>query len=99
MRSRTDWQRGGGAWRSPPRVRRLILTSQSTVSSLWALPLTEAQDRLSSVSYTHLRAHETPEHLVCRLLLEKKKQKYQHTSKEFATISNNKKYRTQKQTT
>src|SRR5678815_5842909 len=23
-----------------------------------------------SVSYTHLRAHETPEHLVCRLLLE-----------------------------
>src|SRR5678815_5702074 len=28
-----------------------------------------------SVSYTHLRAHETPEHLVCRLLLEKKKTK------------------------
>eukprot|EP00658_Telonema_sp_P-2_P064553 TRINITY_DN53617_c0_g1_i1.p1 TRINITY_DN53617_c0_g1~~TRINITY_DN53617_c0_g1_i1.p1 ORF type:complete len:100 (-),score=22.98 TRINITY_DN53617_c0_g1_i1:68-367(-) len=27
----------------------------------------------SAVSYTHLRAHETPEHLVCRLLLEKKK--------------------------
>ncbi len=25
--------------------------------------------------YTHLRAHETPEHLVCRLLLEKKKKK------------------------
>src|SRR5678815_4323527 len=24
----------------------------------------------NSVSYTHLRAHETPEHLVCRLLLE-----------------------------
>eukprot|EP00658_Telonema_sp_P-2_P027552 TRINITY_DN21256_c0_g1_i2.p1 TRINITY_DN21256_c0_g1~~TRINITY_DN21256_c0_g1_i2.p1 ORF type:complete len:128 (-),score=12.53 TRINITY_DN21256_c0_g1_i2:61-444(-) len=29
--------------------------------------------RLHPVSYTHLRAHETPEHLVCRLLLEKKK--------------------------
>src|SRR5678815_4614790 len=28
---------------------------------------------LEAVSYTHLRAHETPEHLVCRLLLEKKK--------------------------
>src|SRR5678815_3852536 len=28
---------------------------------------------LVAVSYTHLRAHETPEHLVCRLLLEKKK--------------------------
>ena len=29
-------------------------------------------DLLNPVSYTHLRAHETPEHLVCRLLLEKK---------------------------
>ncbi len=28
---------------------------------------------VKTVSYTHLRAHETPEHLVCRLLLEKKK--------------------------
>src|SRR5674536_78391 len=27
--------------------------------------------RHGAVSYTHLRAHETPEHLVCRLLLEK----------------------------
>src|SRR5674536_137206 len=27
---------------------------------------------LDPVSYTHLRAHETPEHLVCRLLLETK---------------------------
>src|SRR5678816_3298940 len=26
--------------------------------------------RAEAVSYTHLRAHETPEHLVCRLLLE-----------------------------
>ena len=31
--------------------------------------------RHGAVSYTHLRAHETPEHLVCRLLLEKKKSK------------------------
>src|SRR5678815_3011636 len=28
--------------------------------------------RLHQQYYTHLRAHETPEHLVCRLLLEKK---------------------------
>ena len=28
---------------------------------------------LIAVSYTHLRAHETSAHLVCRLLLEKKK--------------------------
>eukprot|EP00658_Telonema_sp_P-2_P024915 TRINITY_DN20024_c0_g1_i2.p1 TRINITY_DN20024_c0_g1~~TRINITY_DN20024_c0_g1_i2.p1 ORF type:complete len:180 (+),score=35.65 TRINITY_DN20024_c0_g1_i2:2-541(+) len=34
-----------------------------------------------AVSYTHLRAHETPEHLVCRLLLEKKnKQKKKNKS-------------------
>ena len=29
--------------------------------------------RIIPVSYTHLRAHETSLHLVCRLLLEKKK--------------------------
>eukprot|EP00658_Telonema_sp_P-2_P065158 TRINITY_DN54479_c0_g1_i1.p1 TRINITY_DN54479_c0_g1~~TRINITY_DN54479_c0_g1_i1.p1 ORF type:complete len:127 (+),score=33.30 TRINITY_DN54479_c0_g1_i1:130-510(+) len=37
------------------------------------------------VSYTHLRAHETPEHLVCRLLLEKKKHKQLSTS-SYASI-------------
>ena len=34
--------------------------------------------KLGPVSYTHLRAHETPEHLVCRLLLEKKKKQDTH---------------------
>src|SRR5678816_1720465 len=33
--------------------------------------LSRARDT-QTVTYTHLRAHETPEHLVCRLLLEKK---------------------------
>src|SRR5678816_130168 len=33
----------------------------------------DLMDCYEAVSYTHLRAHETPEHLVCRLLLEKKK--------------------------
>ena len=37
-----------------------------------------AKEVCGAVSYTHLRAHETPEHLVCRLLLEKKKLKYTH---------------------
>ena len=32
---------------------------------------------LATVSYTHLRAHETDSYLVCRLLLEKKKIKKQ----------------------
>eukprot|EP00658_Telonema_sp_P-2_P016436 TRINITY_DN16380_c0_g1_i1.p1 TRINITY_DN16380_c0_g1~~TRINITY_DN16380_c0_g1_i1.p1 ORF type:complete len:395 (-),score=85.56 TRINITY_DN16380_c0_g1_i1:115-1299(-) len=37
----------------------------------------ESQSKMyEAVSYTHLRAHETPEHLVCRLLLEKKKKKH-----------------------
>src|SRR5678815_873008 len=35
----------------------------------------ERYNNIIPVSYTHLRAHETPEHLVCRLLLEKKKKK------------------------
>ena len=35
------------------------------------------------VSYTHLRAHETPEHLVCRLLLEKKKKKRKKKKKKI----------------
>ena len=33
----------------------------------------ENVSRTESVSYTHLRAHETDSYLVCRLLLEKKK--------------------------
>ena len=43
---------------------------------LWGLVQKERQMisilPVMPVSYTHLRAHETPEHLVCRLLLEKK---------------------------
>ena len=34
---------------------------------------------IDSVSYTHLRAHETVLDLVCRLLLEKKQQYYKTT--------------------
>eukprot|EP00658_Telonema_sp_P-2_P041395 TRINITY_DN29602_c0_g1_i1.p2 TRINITY_DN29602_c0_g1~~TRINITY_DN29602_c0_g1_i1.p2 ORF type:complete len:110 (-),score=16.33 TRINITY_DN29602_c0_g1_i1:5-334(-) len=42
---------------------------------------------LIPVSYTHLRAHETPEHLVCRLLLEKKK-KTKKKKKEYIKHKN-----------
>src|SRR5660397_280666 len=41
--------------------------------SLW--PLKCLYICCKTVSYTHLRAHETKANLVCRLLLEKKKQK------------------------
>src|SRR5678815_4137789 len=49
---------------------RICLGRESNIQCLitfdfWA-------DDAETVSYTHLRAHETPEHLVCRLLLEKK---------------------------
>ena len=33
----------------------------------------DVQKDFITVSYTHLRAHETDSYLVCRLLLEKKK--------------------------
>src|SRR5678815_5854555 len=48
------------------------LLTQSTFSSV-SQPV--GSQHTHPVSYTHLRAHETPEHLVCRLLLEKKKMK------------------------
>ena len=62
-------------------VFNAIRTEGSGIYSLAAAPfIPVALDRQllpngmgMSVSYTHLRAHETPEHLVCRLLLEKKK--------------------------
>eukprot|EP00658_Telonema_sp_P-2_P064082 TRINITY_DN52951_c0_g1_i1.p1 TRINITY_DN52951_c0_g1~~TRINITY_DN52951_c0_g1_i1.p1 ORF type:complete len:120 (-),score=15.19 TRINITY_DN52951_c0_g1_i1:53-412(-) len=52
--------------------------SAGSVGGGYAHPMTGTVTHISesggmTVSYTHLRAHETPEHLVCRLLLEKKK--------------------------
>eukprot|EP00658_Telonema_sp_P-2_P077726 TRINITY_DN7096_c0_g1_i3.p1 TRINITY_DN7096_c0_g1~~TRINITY_DN7096_c0_g1_i3.p1 ORF type:complete len:105 (-),score=27.34 TRINITY_DN7096_c0_g1_i3:73-387(-) len=49
------------------------LTLERTKVQALSEELENPQNYLRSVSYTHLRAHETPEHLVCRLLLEKKK--------------------------
>ena len=39
------------------------------------IALAKANEVAEAVSYTHLRAHETTLHLVCRLLLEKKKKR------------------------
>src|SRR5674536_229291 len=63
---------GGQNWRRDPQAAQQMFAVFSTMRQLHELLwyLTEAP-----VSYTHLRAHETPEHLVCRLLLEKKKNK------------------------
>ena len=50
------------------KIRRKLIEN-NLVEAILVLP----QDM--SVSYTHLRAHETVLDLVCRLLLEKKKKK------------------------
>ena len=63
----------------------ILIVSQAMIHILvnvGLLPVTgQTLPMISSgaVSYTHLRAHETPEHLVCRLLLEKKKKKKKTT--------------------
>ena len=43
-------------------------------------------DAVGAVSYTHLRAHETDSYLVCRLLLEKKKNTHQRAHETVATV-------------
>src|SRR5664279_656974 len=56
---------------------RFVVSVQAKLQELLEL-LSESADsdsRSTSVSYTHLRAHETDSYLVCRLLLEKKKKK------------------------
>ena len=50
-------------------IRKIILRN----SPEFRTKVTIEAKRLIPVSYTHLRAHETSAHLVCRLLLEKKK--------------------------
>src|SRR5664279_3063780 len=50
-------------------------TSSGPLWSRYCRPPTVVRDTRGPVSYTHLRAHETDSYLVCRLLLEKKKQK------------------------
>ena len=49
------------------------LGAQSTRPGAIEIGAKNESKRLIPVSYTHLRAHETREDLVCRLLLEKKK--------------------------
>src|SRR5674536_386033 len=60
----------GGQWANHSRADDFVGQASPPVD-----PLRDPEP----VSYTHLRAHETPEHLVCRLLLEKKKKKTSHT--------------------
>src|SRR5678815_5061163 len=49
--------------------RQAITNPENTVFSSKRFMGRKFTDSITPVSYTHLRAHETPEHLVCRLLL------------------------------
>ena len=53
----------------------LTIVSNAVVRAVTLDKKTGKANGVSSVSYTHLRAHETVLDLVCRLLLEKKKKK------------------------
>src|SRR5450759_4174128 len=56
-----------------PTPRRPSPSSTSPGCPCGTRPRSPSADTTGSVSYTHLRAHETRHDLVCRLLLEKKK--------------------------
>src|SRR5660397_221679 len=58
----------------------------------------EVDENLRSVSYTHLRAHETKANLVCRLLLEKKKTKTKINNNTTKQQTTNKQVQKTKQT-
>ncbi|WDT36821.1 hypothetical protein PVA38_11390 [Streptococcus pneumoniae D39] len=53
------------------------MLQEKTQKLLVSVRIFETLFKTKSVSYTHLRAHETVLDLVCRLLLEKKKKKTQ----------------------
>ena len=52
-----------------------LTKGQASPTTMMGTKTTLQVEGVIPVSYTHLRAHETPEHLVCRLLLEQKKKK------------------------
>ena len=68
--------------------------SQRTHGTSFGVEAIITESSLKAVSYTHLRAHETPEHLVCRLLLEKKNKKKRRLKFYFMKLKglNNIKY-------
>src|SRR5659263_740884 len=61
--------------RQPYLLSNLLLVTESLtlIAGNSNVPLRAISYRRCTVSYTHLRAHETRHDLVCRLLLEKKK--------------------------
>src|SRR5678809_833186 len=71
MRERSD---RGICLRRQEQISRCARDDEHSRRALgWPAPFVRCAP--GSVSYTHLRAHETGRNLVCRLLLEKKKKK------------------------
>ncbi len=56
-----------------PRVRLLKLTHEGQASLHGVVPGDDKGESHEGVYYTHLPAHETSLHIVCRLLLEKQR--------------------------
>ena len=74
-----EWLNRGVISRFGLIVRHRPLGYAANAMCVWDVPDARAdaagaalarEEAVTPVSYTHLRAHETPEHLVCRLLLE-----------------------------
>ncbi|WP_460413922.1 hypothetical protein, partial [Staphylococcus aureus] len=57
--------------RRPPRSTQGVSSAASDVYKRQVQLFIKAMSYIITVSYTHLRAHETLSDLVCRLLLEK----------------------------
>src|SRR5674536_373662 len=70
-----DGSRSSAPTKRPWPASRRAERSGGSSSTELTPPTGSSRSLERSVSYTHLRAHETPEHLVCHLLLEKKKKK------------------------
>ena len=60
-------------WRLKHRKPKALDNISEPILDVHSPELHHILKALGAVSYTHLRAHETSLHLVCRLLLEKKK--------------------------
>src|SRR5678815_128350 len=67
-RRKVSTPRSLGAFTGRPIHGRVEAASDTRAGLRPAFAL-RSEPALGAVSYTHLRAHETPEHLVCRLLL------------------------------
>src|SRR5664280_2265655 len=66
---------GSGLWVCAKRLEKGRFTWPQSGDGQGKVVLSHEELYLLPVSYTHLRAHETVLDLVCRLLLEKKKEK------------------------